>query len=175
MQDNADLKFATVKEVFAQVCINKCPKLDLRRKYLEMPMTPNFSQIIAIAKGHEGNLKANPKPFTNYANANANTNTQKPKSPKKQKTVQKTSAAKKPKTDGTYLGCIRCGSLDHFPKDCKFISHKCSKCNLAGHSENKCVIAKVKQAKSNAAVDVTFPITEENNDSTSEQLPAMKL
>ena len=26
-------------------------------------MTPNFSQIIAIAKGHEGNLKGAPKPF----------------------------------------------------------------------------------------------------------------
>ena len=58
-----------------------------------LPMTPNFSQIIAIAKGHEGNLTGAPKPFNNYANAN----TQKPKSPKKQKT-QKTSAAKpKPK------------------------------------------------------------------------------
>ena len=47
--------------------------------------------------------------------------------------------------------------------------------NLTGHSETKCVIAKVKQPKSNAAGDVTFPVTQENNDSTSEQLPAMKL
>ena len=33
----------------------------------------------------------------------------------------------------------------------------------------------VQQAKSNAATNVTFPVTQENNDSTSEQLPAMKL
>ena len=48
-------------------------------------MTPNFSQIIAIAKGREGNLKGSPKPFNNYANAI----TQKPKSPKKQKKIPK--------------------------------------------------------------------------------------
>ena len=36
------------------------------------------------------------------------------------------------------------------------------------------MIAKVKQAKSNTAGDVTFPFTQENNDSTSKQLPAMK-
>ena len=126
--DSADLKFATVEEVFAQMCINRYPKPDLRRKYLELPMTPNFSQIIAIAKGHEENLKGAPKPFNNYANAN----TQKLKSLKKQKNTPKTSAAakQKPKTDGSYLGCIRCGAIDHFPRDCKFISHKCSKCNL---------------------------------------------
>ena len=40
--DNADLKFATVKEVFAQMSINRCPKPDLRRKYLELPMTQFF-------------------------------------------------------------------------------------------------------------------------------------
>ena len=80
-----------------------------------------------------------------------------------------------PKIDGSYLGCIRCGAIDHFPRDCKFISHKCWKCNLTGHSETKCVIAKVKQAKSNAATNITFPITQENNDSTSEQLLSMKL
>ena len=86
------------------------------------------------------------------------------------------SAAKqKPKTDGSYLGCIRCGAIDHFPRDCKFISHKCWKGNLTGHSENKCEIAKVKQAKSKSAGDVTFSLTQENKDSTSEQLPAMKL
>ena len=39
--DNADLKFATVEEVFAQMCINRCPKPDLRRKYLELPI-PKF-------------------------------------------------------------------------------------------------------------------------------------
>ena len=112
----------TVEEVFAQMCINRCPKQDLRRKYLELSMTPNFSQIITIAKGHEGNLKGAPKPFNNYENAN----TQKPKSPKKQKNTPKRSiAAQKPKTDGSYLGCIRCGAIDHFPRDCKFISHKC--------------------------------------------------
>ena len=76
-------------------------------------MTPNFSQIIAKAKGNEGNLKGAPKPFNNYANAN----TQKPKSPKKQKNTQKTSVKQKPKTDGSYLGCIRCGAIDHFPRD----------------------------------------------------------
>ena len=129
--DNADLKFATVVEVFAQMCINRCPKPDLRRKYLELPMTPNFSQIIAITRVHEGNLKGAPKPFNNYANAN----TQEPKSLKK-KNTQKTSVAKqKPKTDGSYLGCICCGAVDHFPRDCKFISHKWTKCNLTGHSE----------------------------------------
>ena len=72
--DNADL-------MFAQMCINRCPKPDLRSKYLELPMTPNFSQIITIAKGHEGSLKGAPKPFNNYANAK----TQKPQSLKKQK------------------------------------------------------------------------------------------
>ena len=46
---------------------------------------------------------------------------------------------------------------------------------LTCHSETKCVIVKIKQAKSNAATDITFPITQENNDSTSKQLPAMKL
>ena len=79
--DNADLKFATVEEVFAQMCTSRCPKPDLRRKYLELPMTPNFSQIITIAKGHEGNLKGAPKPFKKYANAN----TQKPKKSEKEK------------------------------------------------------------------------------------------
>ena len=84
-------------------------------------------------------------------------------------------AKHKPKTDVSYLGCIHCEAIDHFPRDCKFISHKCTKCNLNGHSETKCVIAKVKQAKNNAADNVTFSLTLENNDSTSKQLPAMKL
>ena len=52
-----------------------------------------------------------------------------PKVRKSKKIPKKTSVAKqKPKTDGSYLGGIRCGAIDHFPRDCKSISHKCTNC-----------------------------------------------
>ena len=77
------------------------------------------------------------------------------------------STPRSPPTDGSFLGCWRCGDLKHYPSDCVFKNRKCNKCQLLGHNASKCVKKTV--AKTNIFSESG------NNDASSGELPSVQM
>ena len=76
-----------------------------------------------------------------------------------------------PPTDGSCLGCWRCGELKHYHQSCLSINSKCKKCNIVGHTEARCIPHKIARTNLTKSADVRS----KNADAQNMQLPSIKL
>ena len=59
-----------------------------------------------------------------------------------------------PPSDGSYLGCWRCGDLKHYHQSCPFINSKCKKCDIVGHTEARCIKHRIARTNLTESTDV---------------------
>ena len=177
---DADLHVASAEEIFAQLCISRLHNQHVCRELLSRRQNPNFKQILEYAVDQEAamqqfqassgnsstsisstnvqtttnsrgqgrgwgrrrggiNRNANPNPGNNTANNNAHNQQNK---------------QNLPPTDGSYLGCWRCGDLKHYHQSFPFINTKCNNCNIVGHTEARCIKHKIARTNLTESTDM---------------------
>ena len=194
---DADLHVASVEEIFAQLCISRLHNQHIRRELISRRQTPNFKQILKYAVNQEAAMQRFQNSSGNTSisisstniqtttsnrsrgrgrgrggmNQNQNTNPNPGNNSNINNAQNQQNKQNHLPTDGSYLGCWRCGDLKHFHQSCPFINTKCKKCNIVGHTEARCI--KHKTAGTN--LPESTDVCSENANPENLQLPSLKL